>query len=29
VLVTPFSFVANRLWAFADERRGEPAHESV
>lgn len=24
LLVTPFSFVANKLWAFADER-GEPA----
>lgn len=28
VLVTPFSFVANRLWAFADDRRrSEPASE--
>lgn len=29
VLVTPFSFVANRLWAFAGERRREPASEPV
>jgi len=29
VLVTPFSFVANRLWAFADDRRGEPASEPI
>jgi putative flippase GtrA len=29
VLVTPFSFVANKLWAFADERRGEPVSEAA
>ena len=29
VLVTPFSFVANKLWAFAGERRAEPVSESA
>jgi putative flippase GtrA len=29
VLVTPFSFVANKLWAFADERRPELVSDAV